>query len=383
MNKTYTHALLSCLIVCFTNCNDSPKDADSQSLSNGLSQLETVLKLDPDSDNPRNSEGDFIRLNDGRILFVYTHFTTGDGDHASAFLAGRFSSDDGKTWTEQDVQIISNESGLNVMSANLLRLDNGNIALFYLKKESLTDCRPILRISQDEAKTWSEPLECIKDNVGYYVLNNDRVIQLNSGRLIVPVSRHATPDTEWSNTGTISVYYSDDYGQSWQQSIEVSNPDSAMLQEPGVVALSDGRIMMFLRTDSGVQYLSYSADNGKSWSPAEASNIRSPRSPASIERIPSTGHLLMAWNNNGGDIPSIAGKRTPFNVAISKDEGKSWQLNKTLFEDPDGWYCYTAIDFVGEHVLLGHSAGNRQENNGLAVTHVSRLPLDWVYSVQN
>ena len=159
-------------------------------------------------------------------------------------------------------------------------------------------------------------------------------------------------------------------------------PTALMLQEPGVVALNDGKIMMFLRTDSGVQYVSYSSDHGVSWSPAEASNILSPRSPASIERIPSTGDLLMAWNNNGGDIPSIAGKRTPFNVAISKDQGKSWQLNKTLFEDPDGWYCYTAIDFVGEHVLLGHSAGNRQENNGLAVTNISRLPLDWIYSGQ-
>lgn len=379
MKRTFGYTLLSCVVMYCSACNYSSKESAVQS---EISQLETVLELDPSSDNPRNSEGDFIRLNDGRILFVYTHFTTGDGDHASAFLAGRYSSDDGKTWTEKDVQIISNESGLNVMSANLLRLDNGNIALFYLQKESLTNCRPVIRISTDEAKTWSEPQECIKDKVGYYVLNNDRVIQLSNGRLILPVSLHATPETEWSNHGSISVFYSDDYGNSWHQSSEVANPDSVMLQEPGVVTLNDGKIMMFIRTDSGVQYVSHSSDNGMSWSPAEASNILSPRSPASIERIPSTGHLLMAWNNNGGDDPSIAGKRTPFNVAISKDEGKSWQLNKTLFNDPDGWYCYTAIDFVGEHVLLGHSAGNRQENNGLAVTHVSKLALDWIYEEQ-
>ena len=45
---------------------------------------EIVLRLDPKDGNPRNSEGDFIQLKDGRILFVYTHFTKGSGDNAGA-----------------------------------------------------------------------------------------------------------------------------------------------------------------------------------------------------------------------------------------------------------------------------------------------------------
>ncbi len=136
--------------------------------------------------------------------------------------------------------------------------------------------------------------------------------------------------------------------------------------------------MMFIRTNSGAQYLSYSKDKGKNWSPAVRSNIASPLSPASMERIPSTGDLLLAWNNNDGSTPAIKGRRTPFNVAISKDEGKTWQPVKTVEDDPDGWYCYTAIHFTGNHVLLGHCAGNRTKN-GLAVTHVTRLSLDWIY----
>ena len=57
---------------------------------------EITLRLEPTGTNPRNSEGDFIKLRDGRILYVYTHFTEGSGDHAGAFLAGRYSSDGGK-----------------------------------------------------------------------------------------------------------------------------------------------------------------------------------------------------------------------------------------------------------------------------------------------
>jgi len=341
---------------------------------------EVVLSLAPSEDNPRNSEGSFVTLKDGRILFVYTHFTGGTSDHANAFLAGRYSEDGGKTWTTEDEVILSNDEGdMNIMSVSLLRLQNGDIALFYIQKNSLSDARARMRISKDEAKTWSEPTLCVSDRVGYFVLNNDRVIQLDNGRLLMPVSLHQTPDTEWSNTGRIWNYYSDDKGKTWTPSEEVANPDSVMLQEPGVVALQDGRIMMFLRNDSGVQYLSYSEDEGETWSPAEPSDIKSPVSPASIKRIPSTGDLLMVWNNNGGENEAIAGKRTPFNVAVSKDEGKTWEHIKTIEDDSDGWYCYTAIAFAGNHALLGHCAGNRSAGTGLAVTHITRLDLDWVY----
>src|SRR5690606_22389928 len=121
-------------------------------------------------------------------------------------------------------------------------------------------------------------------------------------------------------------------------------------------------------------------DQGETWSPAERSNIPSPLSPASIERIPSTGDLLLVWNNNGGENESIAGRRTPFNTAISKDDGKTWIHVKTIEDDPDGWYCYTSIHFTDHHVLLGHCAGNRPQGTGLAVTNITRLNLDWIYS---
>ena len=349
----------------------------SSSNENNIPQ--TVLKLGPSDLNPRNSEGDFIQLNDGRILFIYSHFTGGDGDHASAFLAGRYSDDEGVSWSNKDSTIFPNTAGLNLMSVSLLRLLNGDIALFYLRKNSLTDCLPILRISKDEGNTWGEEIECINDQAGYFVLNNDRVIQLINGRLLVPVSKHAAPDVEWSNTGRIQTYYSDDNGRSWKAGKEVTNPDGVMLQEPGVVALKDGRILMFMRNNSGFQYISYSTDKGESWSPAEPSSIKSPRSPASIERLTATGDLLMVWNNNDGENKAIAGKRTPFNTGISKDDGKTWQMIRTLEDDPDGWYCYTAIDFIGDHVLLGHCAGSREVKHGLSVTHISRLTLDWIY----
>jgi len=266
------------------------------------------------------------------------------------------------------------------MSVSLLRLQNGEIALFYLRINSEIDCIPMIRISNDEAKTWSEPAPCITDRQGYFVLNNNRVIQLKNGRLLFAVAMHQSPEQpEFSRIGRLWSYYSDDNGRTWKSGREVQNPDKVVTQEPGLVELKNGDIYMFNRTDRGVQYVSFSKDKGETWSNVEPSTIKSPLSPASIARIPSTGDLLMVWNNNGGEDPAIKGKRTPLTVAISKDEGKTWERMKNIETDPDGWYCYIAIHFTGNDVLLGYCAGNRPKGTGLAVTNITKLNLDWLY----
>jgi sialidase-1 len=341
---------------------------------------EVVLRLTPGPGNPRNSEGDFITLKDGRILFIYSHFSGASGsDFGNGYLASRSSPDNGKTWSSEDQLVVKQEGNMNVMSVSLLRLQNGNIALFYARKNSEEDCIPMMRISTDEAQTWSEPVACITDVPGYYVLNNNRVIQLKNGRLLMPVAMHKSQNGKWQNKGILYTYYTGDQGASWTRSAVVPNNTEIITQEPGLIELKNGTIMMFIRTDSGVQQLSYSKDKGESWSHIEPSNIKSPLSPASIARIPTTGDLLMVWNNNDGSNPELKGKRTPYNVAISKNEGKTWDHIKTIEDDPDGWYCYTAIHFAGKDVLLGHCAGRRSEGTGLAITHATRLSLDGIY----
>ena len=353
----------------------------AQAPSYQVKEIEGVDKirlLPPDSDNPRNSEGDFIELKDGRVMFVYTHFTGGGSDHAAAHLAARFSSDRGKNWTGEDTVVIEREGNFNVMSVSLLRLKTGEIALFYLRKNSLTDCRPLMRISTDEAKTWSEPVVCISE-VGYNVLNNDRAVQLKNGRLLLPVSLHNTPaQDKFDGRGVISCYLSDDKGKTWRQSQTRQKGDRLTLQEPGVVELKDGRLMMFCRTPHGSQYLSYSEDQGDTWSEFQPSNIKSPQSPATLERIPKTGDLILVWNNHADVDPEYKGKRTPYHVAISRDEGKTWEKIKTLEDNVNGWYCYTAVEFVGDYVLLGHCAGDRRQG-GLNTTQITRFHLDWLY----
>lgn len=349
---------------------------------------EVVLKLQPGPNNPRNSEGDFITLKDGRILFIYSHFV-GDSpsDFGNSHLAARYSNDGGNTWTDSDRIIVENEGAMNVMSVSLLRLQDGRIALFYARKNSISDCIPYLRISEDEGESWSEPIKCITDRPGYYVLNNSRVIQLAGGRLLMPVALHVSDEpssgefgVKFNNYGKLFCYYSDDNGQHWKRKDQIEVPEGIMAQEPGLIPLQDGRIMMYIRTDSGVQYAAYSKNKGKKWTKAIPTNIPSPLSPATIVRIPNTRDLLLLWNNNGVKKNAYRGKRTPFNLAISRNDGESWDNIRTLHDDPDGWYCYTAVHFLNDReLLLSYCAGNRPQGTGLSITNITKISIDWLY----
>lgn len=345
---------------------------------------ETVLELPPSPSNPRNSEGDFIQLRDGRILFVYTHFTGGSGDHATAHLASRQSTDGGRSWSGTDELIVSNEGGMNVMSVSLLRLQDGSIALFYLRKNAEDDCRPLLRLSHDEARSWGEPTECIPSPVGYYVVNNDRVIQTQSGRLIIPAALHALKGESFSQRGRVVCYLSDDGGTIWTPSdtlLEAPEEIHSGFQEPGIVELERGRLLMLLRNSSGVLYRSFSDDAGMHWSRPEPTSLRSPVSPASLEKLPGTHTLVLIWNDHAQANPSDK-RRSPLTLAISRDNGKSWEHPCLIETDPEGWYCYTAIHFTPEDMLLAYCAGDTRTMRGLSLTRISRIPLNYFNQLQ-
>jgi sialidase-1 len=326
--------------------------------------METLLVIEPGKDNPRNSEGDIIELKNRRLCLIYTRFTGGSGDHAAADLAMRISGDEGRSWSDDRI-VVKRIGGLNVMSVSLLRLENGQIALFYLRKTSVEDCRPVMCISTDEAATWSEPAVCVTDKVGYYVLNNDRAVQLRSGRLVLPVAWHQGPGQPRDTAGIIMCYLSDDNGRTFRRSKDsfkgyAPNGQRITVQEPGIIELKDGRLMMFMRTNAESQYISYSRDGGETWSKAQPSALISPLSPASIKRIPWSGDLLCVWNDHSGVHNYSKGRRTPLCLAISKDEGVTWSKSGIVESNPDGWYCYTAITFVKNRVLLAYCAGDKK-----------------------
>jgi len=272
-----------------------------------------------------------------------------------------------------------------VMSVSLIRRKDGSLALYYLLKNSAFDCRPVFRVSRDEARTWSASQPCIPDaEKGYYVLNNGRVERLKSGRLLLPLCLHKqTAEARTDPNGQLVCWFSDDDGASWCRRSEPfpaydASGNRVVLQEPGVIELRDGRVLMYARTGHGRQWFFYSADGGETWSKGRPGGLIGPLSPATLMRL-ANGDILAIWNDHASRAEFAArdgqwGLRVPMTTAISKDEGLTWRHRKVLGEDRNGFYCYFAALELDDRVLLGYCA-----KDNLQCTRITTVPTGWLY----
>ncbi|MSU65553.1 MAG: exo-alpha-sialidase [Opitutus sp.] len=340
--------------------------------------LPAPYDIDPTPEHPRNTEGAFVTLRSGRILFSYSQFSEGQHDHSPSAIAEIYSDDQGRTWSQPRV-VVPTGRYQNIMSVSFLRLASGKLARFHgVKRSKWLDCHPALSLSSDEGATWSEPRQVI-DAPGYFVLNNDRIIQTASGRLIMPLGYHRTRGTvddrpSWDSRAISMWFYSDDEGATWKESKNwwgLPVASNSGLQEPGVVQCPDGSLYGWSRTDQGYQYEFASRDDGLTWSAPRRSTLSSPTSPASIKRLPRSDTLLVVYNDHSGRVPAPAkpNQRAPLVVAFSTDSAKTWGAPLSIEDDLTGWYCYTAIHFTADAVLLAYVAGNDQ------LGHLSRLRL--------
>ncbi|MCF6283688.1 MAG: exo-alpha-sialidase [Candidatus Hydrogenedentes bacterium] len=329
--------------------------------------------------NPRYSEGDIHVLNDGRMLYGTTEFIEDWSDFAKARIVGRISADGGQTWGERMV-LQENIGGKNVMSLTFQALSDSAVGMFYLRKNDFDDLDVYLRPSTDGGLTWDEAI-LVTDAPGYHVMNNDRVIRLKSGRILVPVS--SSPNVKTDNHFKCSVWYSDDAGDTWRVSRDVVDYAKRGAMEPELLELNNGRILMIIRTQLGHIGAAYSEDGGDTWSEAADWGVRAPEAPSTLRRIPSTGDLLLIWNDTFVDGAGHGGKRAPLTVAISKDEGKTWIHKKNIESiagDPSvfmGGFSYISATFDRGRVLLGYYVGEADAKK--ISSRFRSFPISWLY----
>lgn len=352
-------------------------------------QNHIVKSFGPGEVYTRHSEGAFLRRKDGGIYFAYSRFTESGSDAAPSNIVSMVSYDEGETWSEPvKVNDAAEHDTKNVMSVSLMRMENGDLGLFYIVKATPCINRILLARSADEGKSFYKKTTCtLPDREGYYVLNNDRVERLGSGRLVMPLAFHRGGHGDGKSFFDGCAYdcflYSDDDGETWAEGRGRVFPPfthtGTGLQEPGVIELKNGVLWGYARTDQMAQYEFFSMDAGETWTAAQSSRFTSPPSPLKIKRNPETGDLYAVWNpipNYNGRYTSKAGwGRTPLVWAVSHDDGKTWSDQQVIEGEPEHGYCYPAIFFTGDNaMLIAYCAGGPEDG---ACLH--RLTIQKVY----
>ena len=299
------------------------------------------------------------------------------------------STDGGRTWREQGrLKIEWPLKGMvSDQGISFLRLKDGRLAIVLPRHvEGLHGGGvPAISFSSDDGATWSAAKMLIEEDDAYYVMN-DRLIQLKSGRLLVPVARKAGKH-EGDKDESLAML-SDDGGASWRLSRGRARLDKPRgMQEPCAVELADGRVRLLARTGAGSIHTSISADGGETWSAPEPTTLESPCSALTLRRAPD-GRLVCLYNHvkplhEGAFFP-----RTPLVYALSSDDGATWSapvvIDASGVEHRDRQNIYPSPCFTPEGMVVvwsthgadpkGSFGGQYDEKIGGAKRAVIALP---------
>ena len=314
---------------------------------------------------PHNGCGGVVELSDGTLMLAYPdHLDLKTGDVVPSEY--RLSSDAGKTW--RPPQPLNCGMG----ASGMIRLQSGKLAIYGDKR--YRDKPVYFSSSLDDGRTWIDPVD-----IGVYqdfhpYLHS--LTQLSSGRLLLAgyweglnagrpdegLHEGATdtiPYTQYGwglwrgrilfceghrgvEMGINIVYYSDDEGLTWAQSVGgvfgwfdergVPNGEGGIIDvyEPTVAETADGRLLMIMRSKTGRLLQSYSLDQGETWLSVLPTELSASQTSPQVHRIPGTGDLLCVWNQVSCEEIRRGFQRGRLSSAISRDSGLTWESFKTL-----------------------------------------------------
>lgn len=207
----------------------------------------------------------------------------------------------------------------------------GALILWYKTGIYIKDWVGHRQLSFDGGRGWSLPVDCPPDMLG--PIKNKPI--MNKGRMICPSS--------WEN-GNIwhtRFEYCDWRGQGlrWHSSAPETS-DSIRSIQPTILVHKDGCLQALCRSKEGFLAVTYSCDNGESWTPETLTDI--PHNNSGIDAVTlRDGTFAMVYNPVPLNEGSEFGPRTPLVLALSED-GLHWRRVLTL-EDQPGEYSYPSI----------------------------------------
>ena len=328
----------------------------------GPSWADDPLWLEPRCKPLPSSEiGPFVLLGDGRLLTVRNN-------------AVSTSDDGGATWSKPWPIYDSPKPGVPSRGV-LLRTREGAIVLVYMDfstqkgivagwdavraKPPPGGRRAVWAIrSLDDGKTWIDRQKIFEGYCGALI----NIIQTRGGKIVAPVQRLLL-DPGRNGQAT---YVSADQGKTWTRSnvIDIGGrgfEDGAF--EGTVAELSDGRLLMLMRTTLDYFWKAYSDDEGLSWREIGPSRIDASNSPGYLFRLAS-GRLVLVWNRlamegkpvrrgskkreklnilSHHERKEVSWQRSELSIAFSEDDGQTWTKPVVIARSRDAEVRYPCI----------------------------------------
>ena len=315
-----------------------------------------------------------VKTNEGTLLAFAEGRKNGCSDTGNIDLVMKRSSDGGKTWGKLEVlwhdedNTCGNPSPvIDRITGIIFLLSTWNLGSDHesdiIAQKSKDTRRVFLLKSTNDGKSWSRPEEITSEvklpNWTWYATGPGSGIQIlggkYKGRLVIACDHiEAVSQRYYSHT-----IYSDDHGATWK--LGGSTPRD-QVNECEVMELSDHSLMLNMRNyDRKMvsRQLAYSNDGGESWKDMHHhETLVEPICQASTLRFDLEDQVYFLFAN-----PADNKNRVNMTLRLSKDDGKSWPIEKQIFPGPSAYSDLTPID--GKNIGILYEGGVESAYEGI------------------
>jgi alpha-L-rhamnosidase len=188
-----------------------------------------------------------------------------------------------------------------------------------------------MRTSDDNGKTWSAAKALPEGFLGPV---KNKPVLLDNGELLCPSS---TEGSGW----TVHFESTSDNGRTWTMRGPINDGKTFNTIQPSILTYGKGKLQILCRSKEGSVVQSWSADNGRTWSPMSATELPNNNSGTDAVTL-KDGRQLIVYNHVKTPKGKSKGARTPLNVAVSED-GIHWSAALILEDSPVSQYSYPSV----------------------------------------
>jgi predicted neuraminidase len=211
----------------------------------------------------------------------------------------------------------------------------GPLLLFYKAGPSARTWWGMLTTSTDGGRTWTEPRR-LPENIFGPIKN--KPVQLPNGDILCPTS-HETDEKQ--SRWTVHFERTRDFGRTWERTPSLNDGVAIGAIQPSILFLGGERLLALGRSRQDHVFEVESTDGGRTWSGVTLGTLPNPNSGTDALTLRDGRHLIVY--NHGPGIPGRwGGKRSPLNVALSRD-GRTWEAALVLESEPDREFSYPAV----------------------------------------